>query len=199
MNKRDTRTTILKAAGKAFSKQGFDGASISSIAKIAGINQSLIYHHFKCKEDLWKQVKIDILHEEFGGETPAELFRTDNFKNFITDFIEKRYDFYLHQPKVRRMVLWQELESKGHAKELHDEEKQACIYAWCKAFQQFQENGEVRPDIDPELAIFTIATLTRTILNDHFFFHSKKDISQHHDAQKKLIFDILWRSLSSQS
>ena len=94
------------------------------------------------------------------------------------------------------MVLWQELESKEKAIELHDAEKQACIYAWSKSFRKFQENGEVRDNIDPELAIFIIATLTRSILNEHFFIHSKKDISKHYDEHKKLIFDCLWRSFA---
>ena len=52
-----TRKKILKTAASLFVKNGFDGVSMSQIAKKASINQSLIYHYFKSKEDLWKSVK----------------------------------------------------------------------------------------------------------------------------------------------
>ena len=52
-----TKEIILEAALAVFIEKGFAGASISQIAKAAKINQSLIYHHFASKEDLWVCVK----------------------------------------------------------------------------------------------------------------------------------------------
>ena len=56
-----TRKAILKAAKHLFVKKGFAATSISEIAAKAKINQSLIYHHFGSKEDLWKHVKSAVL------------------------------------------------------------------------------------------------------------------------------------------
>ncbi len=53
MGKNTTKDTILKSALKVFVEKSFAGSSINRIAKTAGINQSLIYHHFDSKEDLW--------------------------------------------------------------------------------------------------------------------------------------------------
>jgi AcrR family transcriptional regulator len=52
-----TRKKILDAARKLFVKNGFAGTSISDIAGLAKINQSLIYHHFRDKQELWKGLK----------------------------------------------------------------------------------------------------------------------------------------------
>mgnify|MGYP002789645991 CR=1 FL=1 len=58
-----TRAAIINAARHCFAQKGFAGSSISYIAKQAEINQSLIYHHFGNKRDLWIAVKVQILDD----------------------------------------------------------------------------------------------------------------------------------------
>jgi len=50
----ETRDRIIRAAVKAFSESGFEGASTRQIAALAGENQGLITYHFSTKENLWK-------------------------------------------------------------------------------------------------------------------------------------------------
>ena len=50
----DTKDAILKAALSEFAAIGFDGATARGIAEKAGVNHTLITHHFGSKEDLWK-------------------------------------------------------------------------------------------------------------------------------------------------
>lgn len=59
----DTRARIVSAAIKAFSEDGFEGASTRQIAGLAGENQGLITYHFGTKENLWRAA-VDTL---FGG------------------------------------------------------------------------------------------------------------------------------------
>jgi AcrR family transcriptional regulator len=49
---RDTYEEILEAAGKAFSRAGYEGATLSSIAAEVGIKTPGLYYHFKSKSDL---------------------------------------------------------------------------------------------------------------------------------------------------
>lgn len=51
---RETKCKILNAALKEFSAAGFEGVSTRAIASTAGVNHTLITHHFGTKEDLWK-------------------------------------------------------------------------------------------------------------------------------------------------
>src|SRR5271157_5337659 len=48
----DKRLRILVAAEEIISNKGFKEATISEIASQAGINDSIIYRHFKGKEDI---------------------------------------------------------------------------------------------------------------------------------------------------
>jgi len=48
-----TRERILAAAEELFLERGFDGASMSALARAAGVNQSLISHHFGSKRGLY--------------------------------------------------------------------------------------------------------------------------------------------------
>jgi len=56
----DPRAAILHAAETEFGERGFDGASVSSIAKRAGVAQPLINYHFSSKARLWETVIEDI-------------------------------------------------------------------------------------------------------------------------------------------
>lgn len=52
----ETRLRILDAAERAFSSEGFGGASMKSIAVHAGVAQGLIFYHFASKDGLYAAV-----------------------------------------------------------------------------------------------------------------------------------------------
>lgn len=52
MSKNKKKEAILKAAQEIFSEKGLRDATITEIAKKAGVVDSIIYHYFKNKEDL---------------------------------------------------------------------------------------------------------------------------------------------------
>ncbi|MDJ0762898.1 MAG: TetR/AcrR family transcriptional regulator [Myxococcota bacterium] len=57
--KRDTskkRDSILDAAEQAFTRDGYDNASMDRIAEIAGASKRTVYNHFPSKEDLFQAV-----------------------------------------------------------------------------------------------------------------------------------------------
>jgi AcrR family transcriptional regulator len=49
-----SRERILDAAMAAFGERGYDGASMSEVARSAGVTKSVIYDHFPSKADLHK-------------------------------------------------------------------------------------------------------------------------------------------------
>ncbi len=50
---RDKRTVILDSAGAAFARYGYEGASMSSITREAGVSKATVYHHFSSKAALF--------------------------------------------------------------------------------------------------------------------------------------------------
>jgi len=56
----DTRARIIAAAREAFSTMGFEGASLRSVAKEAGVPHQLATYYFKTKEELWMAVMDEL-------------------------------------------------------------------------------------------------------------------------------------------
>jgi AcrR family transcriptional regulator len=55
-NKAETRAALLRAGRRIFGKEGYSGASLSDIAKLARVTTGAVYHHFKDKADLFRAV-----------------------------------------------------------------------------------------------------------------------------------------------
>lgn len=51
-----TKDRILAVAIKEFARKGYDGARMSSISRMSGINQALIHYHFQSKEHLYATI-----------------------------------------------------------------------------------------------------------------------------------------------
>ncbi|MFT7520816.1 MAG: AcrR family transcriptional regulator [Kiritimatiellia bacterium] len=69
---RGTRTIrrILDAAAESFGREGYRGASMSMVAKAAGVSKGLLHYHFKNKDELLMEAQraaFTKLHDEFDG------------------------------------------------------------------------------------------------------------------------------------
>lgn len=65
--KEETRRELVEAAGAAFARRGFHGASLEEIAREAGYSTGAVYWHFKNKDDLFLAV-----FEAYAIERAAE-------------------------------------------------------------------------------------------------------------------------------
>src|ERR1700727_1060193 len=64
-----SRTAILQAAVREFSREGVAGARTDAIARAARVNKALLYYYFKDKDSLYGAV----LDEVFGGLLAAVM------------------------------------------------------------------------------------------------------------------------------
>ena len=76
----ETRSSLLEAARRAFELEGYDDASIESIASAARLTKGAVYHHYKDKRALFQAV-FEIVERElvvaiervaFGQTTPFD-------------------------------------------------------------------------------------------------------------------------------
>lgn len=70
MNIPNARERILETAARIFAEKSFEGSRIDEIAREANVPKSLIYYHFKSKDDILKVL-------------------TDNFRKEYLDIIDK--------------------------------------------------------------------------------------------------------------
>ncbi|MEQ8680886.1 MAG: helix-turn-helix domain-containing protein, partial [Cyclobacteriaceae bacterium] len=72
--KKDKKTedTIKQVARAMFVQKGFTGTTTREIASEAGTNLALVNYYFRSKEQLFKQIMLESLHEFF--ESVVDIF-----------------------------------------------------------------------------------------------------------------------------
>lgn len=53
---------ILDAAARSFGHEGYQGASLSAVAKAAGVSKGLLHYHFESKDSLLLETQRAVLH-----------------------------------------------------------------------------------------------------------------------------------------
>lgn len=67
-----TRDRILRVARRRFASAGYEGTSLTQIAQVVGVSQSVIHYHFTSKEKLWQAVMTDFMRSVMKA-FPLEL------------------------------------------------------------------------------------------------------------------------------
>lgn len=49
-----SKEAILSAALECFARFGFEGTSMSAVARTAGVTQLLMHYYFESKDELWR-------------------------------------------------------------------------------------------------------------------------------------------------
>ena len=80
-----TELIIIKSALELFAEEGFNGTSMQSIAKIAGVSKGNLYNYFTSKQDLLKGVLNFGLDQfaDFFDTTSVELITEKEFEAAI--------------------------------------------------------------------------------------------------------------------
>ena len=120
----DRRTQIINTALGLFANKGLSGTRTKEIAKAAGISETLIFQHFKTKEDLYRAA----LRELFGThpvmpEVEEMMTKKDDFGVFTTLALHlirhNRQD-----PRIMRLAIFSALEGP-HTAEIFSHRKEA--------------------------------------------------------------------------
>lgn len=151
---------ILQAARELFVEKGFTGTSISEIVSKSEVTHSLVFHHFKSKENLWQIVKNLIVDE---GKEIVNNFPSLNqpLASFLNELIYFAIDFYGKNPDVVRMLTWQRLsDNKENNKGIADLDR------WLSATEHFKKTGEISKDCPSEFIItLTLSVVTSLALD----------------------------------
>lgn len=185
----DTKEKIINSATDIFVKKGFSGTSMSMIAKAAKVNQSLIYHHFESKEELWESVRDTLIVKSDYAYVNREY---NSFEEFIDDIIANRVALFRKDRRIVRFMQWQRLEDE---KSLVGG-KVAYASKWIKVILDLQKAGKVKDNYEPEIIYTYIAVLTTDYLDDscHFF----RDNLKREDEYIKMIRNEIIKTFSTE-
>lgn len=105
-NRDATKTLILKSALEHFSTRGFDATSTVSVARQAGVAQSVLHYHFKTKELLWQETITDLfarINERFPFS--AEIGEGAEVQVVLKKVIRRHIEVSSFYPEMARLVI----------------------------------------------------------------------------------------------
>ena len=144
-----TRSSVLNAAEQLFSENGFSGTSIRKISNASGISDGLILHHFKTKEELYRQVR-ERLADQYGEALQVNLKFSDDIPKMMRETMETSYRHFKENENYRRIALWSYLEGReDFAQKEMDITKKMMEMAGAA-----QKMGVLRDDLEP--AFFSV-------------------------------------------
>ena len=78
----NTKELILEESLKQFSKKGFDGTSMSDIAKPLGISKAALYKHFESKQQIFDEIitESEEKYKEFFEKLSVHFMKDNNGK-----------------------------------------------------------------------------------------------------------------------
>lgn len=147
-----TRKRIIDAAAHVFSEKGFDGTSLSEVARIARASKQLIHHHFRSKEDLFKSVH----DSKFRPITESR----DTLPTNPVELIAARFNHSADDSEYIRFLTWEAAGGAGSAVPGRAARQQR-LADYGMALKSMQNEGKIPEDLDHKLvqiAILALAT-----------------------------------------
>lgn len=115
----ERRNQILDAALKLFADKGFSGTKTREIAELAGISETLIFQHFKTKEDLYREaVKQLFAHHPVIPEIEEKVAQRDDMGVFTTLALHM-IKHAQQDPRIIRLSVFIALEGSHFAEIFH--------------------------------------------------------------------------------
>lgn len=184
-----TKDKILRAARVLFVNHGFAGTSMGNIAKLAQVNHSLIFHHFKNKETLWVAVKQSIVAEaNLQTNTLPDLNLP--FVDFLNALFLRTVGFYRENPDIQRMISWQRLESAGnHPIGITDS---SDMQRWIQAFKHYQAQKIIQDHFKAEwIVTLILSIISSAALDPNTFIAEEQALQDYIDFCVKGVSRIL--------
>ena len=107
-----TKEKIINAARLEFAANGYDGASITSIARNVGIAPSAIYHYFQSKEKLYTEVFKQTSSTIWDSVTPAGEAKT--LLEAMTKLLDNSRQISTNLPSYSDFLASLPIEAKMH-------------------------------------------------------------------------------------
>ena len=169
------RELIIRAAEGLFKKHGFKRITVDEICREAGAAKMTFYKYFNNKTDLVKQIKDVWMEEAFS--------KFDEIKALSIPFPDK----------IQKMTQWKmDFSSKIGAPFIReavslDEDLGELKRRYLANIVEAQQQGEIRPDIDPEF-LWMVLDKLHDLAREGRYLEVLKDYSSFQQQTRTLIY-----------
>ncbi|MBW2313301.1 MAG: TetR/AcrR family transcriptional regulator [Deltaproteobacteria bacterium] len=153
-SRRDKRALILEAAIHVFARNGYHGSRIADIASEAGIAYGLVYHYFKNKEEILSSIFeerwgafLDTL-EHIASQPASARAKLDQVATVILGGHHVR-------PEWVKVLVLEIQRSSRFARPDQIRAVGRLFQIVARILREGQEKGELRMDIDPDVACYS--------------------------------------------
>jgi TetR/AcrR family fatty acid metabolism transcriptional regulator len=145
----DKAARILRAATKVFSQKGYVQATISEIAKLAGVAEGTVYEYFKNKEDLL----LSIPQQHYQGliEKAPQLFLIKDPLKKLRHLIYQKFMLHLNEPDFLKVFLFQIQFNQRFFDSTVYQTFLKYIGMVTDILEQGEKEGSIRPGINPRV------------------------------------------------
>lgn len=153
------RQQLLDAALDVFSTYGFSGASLDEIARLANMHKSNIFYYYENKEALYIEVLTSVLQKWISPfqELQDELDPVDA----ITVYLQQKIEIARQYPNASRLFALELIQGATHISPILQGPLKKIFKRKVKVIVQWQEQGKISQEIDPELLILNIWAITQ--------------------------------------
>lgn len=154
------RDQILDCAKRLFAARGFDGVSISDIARESGVSKANIFHHFDSKEGLYLAVIAGVVARIPDDGAAFAAGRKGVVESF-QDMVAAELDEAVRDEMGVRVILQEVISDNPHRSRVLAEEVFAESFGRLVGrIRDQQAAGQFREDLDPVLAAAVLKSAT---------------------------------------
>jgi AcrR family transcriptional regulator len=142
-----TKEAILEAALECFARFGFEGTSMSAVARTAGVTQPLMHYYFSSKDELWRAAVTrafdEMLVQQELGNDLEELDPVSALKVLIRRFIM----FHSRHPLLGPLIASEAPHMTARLMWLSDEYLAPLERHMGEILHRAQQIGQIRADL----------------------------------------------------
>jgi TetR/AcrR family transcriptional regulator, fatty acid metabolism regulator protein len=179
---------ILQAATEVFGRSSFENASVSEIARKAGVAEGTIYQYFKNKQDLF----FSIPHEKteaFSEQLNAHLEGVTDARDRIRKLVWYYLYFFKTNPDYARSLMLEMRVSRDFRKSRSHKGIRRFTNQALEIFREGQEQGLIRRDVDIYLSRHLLLGVLEHVVTRWLLKGEKEDVLKCHEQVSDLILN----------
>jgi AcrR family transcriptional regulator len=159
------RERLLKAAARAFTRKGYEFTRVEDIAKAARTSYGNFYRHFRNKDEVLMAVLRPLLDDVYLSSRRRRPTQAGRLTE--AEFVENTVAFLKNYARHRELLrVMREAAARGEKASFYSMwigERDRFVRRTTVWLTRLQAEGEIGPEIDPEIAAETFGAMTEQI------------------------------------
>ncbi|MCX7832232.1 MAG: TetR/AcrR family transcriptional regulator [Actinobacteria bacterium] len=180
----DSKSKILISAENLFAKKGYDAVSVLEIANDAGISKSLIFHHFKNKQNILISLvesKLKIIEAKINEIIDS---KETTAKNKLYEFVNIYIELLIEHSALFKILFREIVNANENISKAIVAHNASVANVIKQIIQTGLESGEIKKSVDPDYfaillllsmnSLVAVETLQGSDSNRHFHLDVNK-------------------------